>query len=75
VPDRPTFVACGTIEPRKNHLLLLHLWRALAERLGAATPRLVLVGRRGWEAENIVDMLERCPAIREHVVEVSGLST
>ncbi len=74
-PDRPTFLVCGTIEPRKNHLLLLHLWRALAERLGPATPRLVLVGRRGWEAENVIDLLERCPAIREHVVEVSGLST
>ncbi|GJD59067.1 glycosyltransferase family 4 protein [Methylobacterium dankookense] len=72
---RPTFVVCGTIEPRKNHLLLLHLWRTLAERMGPATPRLVLVGRRGWEAENIVDMLERCEAIRAHVVEVSGLST
>ncbi|MGU3539478.1 glycosyltransferase family 4 protein [Methylobacterium sp. A54F] len=74
-PDRPTFVVCGTIEPRKNHLMLLHLWRALAQRLGPATPRLVLVGRRGWEAENIVDMLERCAAIREPVVEVSGLSS
>jgi glycosyltransferase involved in cell wall biosynthesis len=74
-PTRPTFVVCGTIEPRKNHLSLLHLWRDLAERHGPATPRLVLVGRRGWEAENIIDMLERCPAIREHVTEVSGLSS
>ncbi|NEU13103.1 glycosyltransferase family 4 protein [Methylobacterium sp. BTF04] len=72
---RPTFVVCGTIEPRKNHLTLLNLWRDLAERHGPETPRLVLVGRRGWEAENIIDMLERCPAIREHVTEVSGLST
>lgn len=75
VPDRPTFLVCGTIEPRKNHLFLLHLWRELAGRHGAATPRLALVGRRGWEAENVVDMLERCAAIRPHVVEVSGLST
>ncbi|WP_336491511.1 glycosyltransferase family 4 protein [Methylobacterium nigriterrae] len=74
-PDRPVFLVCGTIEPRKNHLMLLQVWRALAERLGPAAPRLVLVGRRGWEAENIVDMLERCAAIRDHVVEVSGLST
>ncbi|AWN35830.1 glycosyltransferase family 4 protein [Methylobacterium radiodurans] len=73
--DRPTFLVCGTIEPRKNHLLLLHLWRALAERLGERTPRLVLIGRRGWEAENIVDLLDRCAVIRPHVVEVSGLST
>ena len=75
VPDRPTFLVCGTIEPRKNHLLLLHLWRDLAERHGPATPRLVLVGRRGWEAENVVDLLDRCAAIRPHVVEVTGLST
>lgn len=74
-PQRPTFVACGTIEPRKNHLALLHLWRDLAERHGPDTPRLVLVGRRGWEAENIIDLLERCPAIRTHVIEVSGLSS
>ena len=71
----PAFLVCGTIEPRKNHLLLLNLWRRLAERLGPATPRLVLVGRRGWEIENVADMLDRCPAIRAHVTEVRGLST
>ncbi|MEA1832441.1 glycosyltransferase family 1 protein [Methylobacterium durans] len=74
-PDRPVFLVCGTIEPRKNHLLLLHLWRGLAERMGEATPYLVLVGRRGWEAENIIDLLDRCRAIGGSVVEVSGLST
>lgn len=71
----PTFLVCGTIEPRKNHLLLLNLWRDLAERLGEGTPRLVLVGRRGWEIENVADMLDRCPAIRAHVREVVGLTT
>ncbi|SFL69802.1 glycosyltransferase family 4 protein [Methylorubrum salsuginis] len=72
---RPTFLVCGTIEPRKNHLLLLNLWRDLAERLGEGTPRLVLVGRRGWEIENVADMLDRCPAIRAYVSEVVGLTT
>lgn len=72
---RPTFLVCGTIEPRKNHLLLLNLWRDLAARMGEAAPRLVLIGRRGWEIENVADMLDRCPAIRAHVSEVSGLST
>ncbi|MBB3973967.1 glycosyltransferase family 4 protein [Hansschlegelia beijingensis] len=71
--ERPYFVALGTIEPRKNHLLLLHVWRRLAERLGPATPRLVLVGRRGWENEMVVDLLERCPAVRAHVLEVNEL--
>lgn len=71
----PYFVACGTIEPRKNHLLLLHVWRELARRAGAPVPKLVLVGARGWENENVIDLLERCPAIAEHVIEASGLST
>ena len=72
---RPYFVICGTIEPRKNHLLLLNLWRELARLSGFATPKLIVAGARGWENENIVDMLERCPAIRDHVIEASGLST
>jgi glycosyltransferase involved in cell wall biosynthesis len=74
-PDRPTFLVCGTIESRKNHLLLFQVWRLLAERYGAATPRLIVVGRRGWEAESAVDMLERCPGVRAHVIEATGLST
>jgi glycosyltransferase involved in cell wall biosynthesis len=72
---RPYFICLGTIEPRKNHLLLLHLWRHLAETLPReAIPRLVVVGRRGWENEQIVDMLERCPALVGHVEELSGCS-
>jgi glycosyltransferase involved in cell wall biosynthesis len=74
VPERPYFVCVGTIEPRKNHLLLLHLWRAMAEARGAeAIPRLVIVGRRGWENEQVVDMLERCPALVGCVDEYGGL--
>ncbi|HWI87599.1 MAG TPA: glycosyltransferase family 1 protein [Sphingomonas sp.] len=73
-PGRPYFVCVGTIEPRKNHLLLLHLWRAMAERRGAgATPKLILIGRRGWENEQVVDMLERCPALAGCVEEHAGL--
>jgi glycosyltransferase involved in cell wall biosynthesis len=65
----PYFVCVGTIEARKNHLLLLNLWRQLADELGDAAPRLVLIGQRGWETENAVDMLERCPALRGIVFE------
>jgi glycosyltransferase involved in cell wall biosynthesis len=43
----PYFVSIGTIEPRKNHLLLLHLWRDFAARLGPAAPRRGGLGRGG----------------------------
>jgi len=70
-PGQPYFVMVGTIEPRKNHLLILNLWRSLRAEKGAETPRLILIGGRGWENENIVDMLERSPALRG-VVEERG---
>jgi len=69
----PYFVCVGTIEARKNHLLLLNLWRQLAMELGEAAPRLVLIGQRGWEAENAIDMLERSPALRGLVFERSDV--
>lgn len=75
VPADPYFLCVGTIEPRKNHLLLLNLWRAMAETMpAAAVPRLIIVGRRGWENEQVIDMLERCPALKPHVEERNGCS-
>jgi glycosyltransferase involved in cell wall biosynthesis len=73
LPAAPYFVCVGTIEPRKNLAFLLSVWRRLAERLGPATPPLVLIGRRGWENEAVIDQLERCPAILRHVHEVNNL--
>lgn len=72
--DGPYFVMLGTIEPRKNHLLLLQLWRDWALHLGAATPRLVVIGQRGWECEQVLDMLERCPALQGVVLELARCS-
>jgi len=70
----PYFVMVGTIEPRKNHLLLLHLWRDFSRRFGDRAPRLVVIGQRGWECEQVVDMLERCEGLRGLVHERSGCS-
>ncbi|MDD3800461.1 MAG: glycosyltransferase family 1 protein [Novosphingobium sp.] len=71
--ERPYFVCLGTIEPRKNHLILLNLWRHLAATLPQERiPRLIVIGRRGWENEQVFDMLERCPALVGHVEELGG---
>ena len=66
---RPYFVFLGTIEPRKNHLLALHVWRRLAEQLGPNAPRLLLLGRRGWENEQVIDLIERCAPLDGLVTE------
>lgn len=70
--SRPYFVVLGTIEPRKNHLLLLHIWRRMIEQLGRdRTPQLLLVGRRGWENEMVLDLLDRTPGFHGVVRELS----
>ncbi len=73
-PAIPYFVYVGTIEPRKNLLFLLAVWRRLVERHGARAPRLVIAGRRGWENENIVDVLERSRQLAPFLAEASDLT-
>lgn len=71
IPE-PYFVVLGTIEGRKNHLLLLRIWRKLIERLGDAAPKLVIIGQRGWSAQEVFDQLDREPALRGHVIELGS---
>lgn len=44
---KPFFLAVGTLEPRKNWDLLLHIW-ASAQSAKLSLPNLVIVGGRGW---------------------------
>lgn len=75
VGDKPYFICLGTIEGRKNHLLLLNLWRQMVQTLPADdVPRLVIVGKRGWENEQVLSMLDRCSALSDHVEEIGGCS-
>ena len=70
-PAVPYFVVLGTIEPRKNHALLLRVWRRLAASSDA--PRLVILGRRGWNNEAVFRVLDGDRTLRGHVVEWQGI--
>lgn len=48
------FVCLGTIEPRKNHTLLLDIWQP-------DWPPLHIIGRRGWENREVFARLDRAP--------------
>jgi glycosyltransferase involved in cell wall biosynthesis len=67
VPSVPFFLCVATIEPRKNHRLLLDLWAELAARLGPGTPRLVLVGQTGPLTGDLLAPLARDPRLAAHV--------
>lgn len=48
----------STLEPRKNHRLLVDVWQRLIERHGAdAVPTLLLVGQVRWGSRPLLDML------------------
>ena len=64
----PYMLVSGTIEPRKNHALLLEVWR----RLGPDAPKLVIAGRRGWSNDAVFAALDAKP---ENVLELPGLSS
>lgn len=71
-PHRPTFVTIGTIEARKNHFFLLLLWIRLIAKLGPAAPKLLVIGQRGWEAAEAIDLLDRGADLKGHVDEIGG---
>lgn len=72
--NAPYFVMLSTIEGRKNHWMILQVWRKLVEHFGAAAPKLVLIGRRGWECENTFNLLDRAIDLKSHVIELAGCS-
>lgn len=71
-PVRPTFIVLGTIEGRKNHMLLLDVWSKLIDRIGQQAPRLLIIGQRGWQAQDVFDRLDSSDKLRGHVIELNN---
>jgi glycosyltransferase involved in cell wall biosynthesis len=72
--SRPYFVTVGTIEPRKNHALLLDIWAEFHKGGAQNVPNLFIVGRRGWNNRGVFERLDSEPFMGKTVFELSGLS-
>lgn len=70
----PYFVVLGTLEPRKNHALLVAVWPALRAQLGPLTPRLVVVGQPGWLYEQTLKDLRAGAARGDFVLALDACS-
>ncbi len=56
----PYVLLVSTLEPRKNHLLAIEVWRRLIGKYGArAIPRLLFIGRTGWLTGELMNELGR----------------
>ncbi len=69
--SEPYFIVLGTIEPRKNHALLLRVWQGLDQ--GENPPHLHILGRRGWENRAGFDVLDTHPMVGRSVHELGPL--
>jgi glycosyltransferase involved in cell wall biosynthesis len=68
------FTIFCTIEPRKNHILLLNVWREMINADIKNIPSLTIIGRRGWHNEDIFRFLDKSPAIKEYVTVLNDLT-
>jgi glycosyltransferase involved in cell wall biosynthesis len=67
VPSGSFFLSVGTIEARKNHVLLLDVYRqAIQENIDL--PPIVLVGRRGWLTDDFQKAVDTDPDIKGKII-------
>src|SRR5262249_13833248 len=61
-------LSVGTLEVRKNHQLLYHLWRGLVEQFGDRVPPLVLAGRPNWGTADLLEQIAADPVVRGRLI-------
>ncbi|MGR3514645.1 MAG: glycosyltransferase family 4 protein [Paracoccaceae bacterium] len=72
--DRPYFVVLGTIEPRKNHKLLLDIWDRMNRKMDEKRiPELRIIGARGWGNKEVFDILDNSSMMGRTVFELGPL--
>jgi len=73
--EKPNFVSLGTIEPRKNHALLLDIWGGFKRDLAKeSVPTLHIIGGRGWNNQRIFNILDDEDNVLYNVYEHNSLS-
>lgn len=72
--DGDFVLVVGTVEARKNHALLFHLWLKLWRELGEALPKLVFAGRVGWRVGDLMEQIAATGHVGGRLVLLSGLS-
>jgi glycosyltransferase involved in cell wall biosynthesis len=65
----------STLEPRKNHQILLDVWRELYRERGENCPQLLIVGMRGWGSDDLIEQMSRMSATKgQRILWLQGVS-
>ena len=69
MPAGPYALMVSTIEVRKNHMLLFHVWRRLLDEMPADTvPTLVFAGRAGWLVNDLLQQMRNADMLGGKIV-------
>lgn len=69
----PFILMVSTLEARKGHGLLVRAYRRLLSSSAPAVPHLVLVGMKGWGADDVLKTIETDPLFTGSISILSGL--
>lgn len=72
--DRPYILSVGTLEYRKNHIVLLNAYRYMIEVLDYEPPMLYIVGKKGWLDHDIEYQIEHDPRLNGRMAVLKGIS-
>lgn len=70
VQDRPYILMVGTIEPRKNHKLLLEAYDRGLKNMGY---NIVMAGYLGWNMEDFAEKMHSHPDFGKRIFHLEGL--
>src|SRR5207247_4170450 len=64
----------STIQSRKNFDLLYRLWRRFSEQNRPETPKLVIVGRKGFGSSDLLWQISRDPFVQQSITLLHRVS-
>lgn len=67
------FIYVSTLEPRKNHLLLIHVWELLAKKYQEQTPILIFIGKKGWNIDWLESYINKNPIARKYIKRIESV--
>lgn len=70
--DNPLYVVIGTLEPRKNHALVLDAFETLWGQ--GKQLRLLFVGNVGWQVDQLLERLQNHPLFNKRLFLASNVS-
>jgi alpha-1,2-rhamnosyltransferase len=67
--DIPIFLVVGSLEPRKNHALILDAFEQLWEQ--GYEINLTVVGAHGWKSQEVIDRIKNHPELGQKLVFIN----